>query len=76
MSKEIRMIEINPGRMIPGGRMSGSFESKGHACTYCQGNGYLWQLDRFEDPSKMECQICKGSGKLDATITIEWKAGE
>ena len=75
MSKERRIIEIEPGRMTPGGRMTDHFESRGHKCPYCQGNGYHWQEDEWQERYKQECPICKGSGRLDAMITIEWKAG-
>ncbi len=44
MSKERRMIEIDPGRMSPGGCMTDRIESRGHCCPYCQGNGYHWQV--------------------------------
>lgn len=76
MSKEKRTIEIAPGRMSPGGRMTEVLESRGHACSYCQGNGYFWQENVYRERYKQECCICKGSGKLDAVVTIEWKAGE
>lgn len=76
MSKEKRTIEIAPGLMSPGGRMTEVLESRGHACSYCQGNGYFWQENVYRERYKQECCICKGSGKLDAVVTIEWKAGE
>ncbi|EFZ36971.1 hypothetical protein HMPREF0663_11884 [Hoylesella oralis ATCC 33269] len=77
MSKERRIIEIEPRLLISGGRMSEQVESNGHKCQYCQGNGYLWQVDDpWQERYKMECPICKGSGKLDAVVTIEWKASE
>ena len=41
MSKEKRTIEIAPRLMSPGGRMTEVLESRGHACSYCQGNGYF-----------------------------------
>ena len=76
MSKERRMIEITPGRMSPGGRMTDRIESRGHSCPYCQGNGYHWQEDEWRERYKQECPICKGSGRLNAVVTIEWKAGD
>ena len=76
MSKEKRIIEITPGRLSPGGRMADRIESRGHCCPYCQGNGYHWQEDKWQERYKHECQICKGSGRLDAVITIEWKSEE
>nr|DAF08533.1 MAG TPA: protein of unknown function (DUF5351) [Caudoviricetes sp.] len=56
--------------------MEEHFLSRGHVCTYCQGNGYHWQENCYRERYKQECCICKGSGKLDAVVTIEWKAGE
>nr|DAU82153.1 MAG TPA: protein of unknown function (DUF5351) [Caudoviricetes sp.] len=56
--------------------MTEVLESRGHACSYCQGNGYFWQENVYRERYKQECCICKGSGKLDAVVTIEWKAGE
>ena len=76
MSKEKRTIEIAPGLMSPGGRIGERFLSRGHVCTYCQGNGYLWQEKVYRERYKQECPVCKGSGRLDAVVTIEWKAGE
>lgn len=73
MSKERRMIEIAPGRMSPGGRMTERIESRGHKCSYCYGNGYHWQEDEWQQRYKKECPVCKGNGKLGAVITVEWK---
>ncbi|RRD01972.1 hypothetical protein [Prevotella sp. OH937_COT-195] len=74
MSKERRVIEIVPGRITPGGRMTERVESRGHSCPYCQGNGFHWQEDDWQERYKKECPICNGSGMLDAVITVEWKA--
>ena len=49
MSKEKRIIEIAPGLMSPGGRMGERFLSRGHVCTYCQGNGYQWQEQCYRE---------------------------
>lgn len=76
MSKEKRFIEISPGLMSPGGRMTDQVESQGHICPYCQGNGYRWQEDDWQERYKQECPICEGSGKLDAVIIVEWKASK
>ncbi len=74
MSKEKRTIEIAPGLMSPGGRMGERFLSRGHVCTYCQGNGYFWQENCYRERYKQGCPVCRGSGRLDAVVTIEWKA--
>jgi len=74
MSKELRIIEITPGRLSPGGQMTEAIESKHFKCPYCQGNGYFWQENVYRERYKQECCICKGSGKLDAVISIQWRA--
>ena len=76
MSKERRMIEIAPGLMSPGGRMTDRIESRGHTCPYCQGNGYHWQEDFLGVRHKQRCPLCYGSGMFDALVTIEWKAAK
>ena len=70
------MIEITPGQISPGGRMTECMESRGHTCPYCQGNGYHWQEDEWQERYKQECPIFKGSGRLDAVVTVEWSAGK
>ena len=74
MSKERRMIEIAPGYMTPGGRMEEHFLSRSHVCSYCQGNGYHWQENCYRERYKQGCPVCKGSGRLDAVISIQWRA--
>ena len=76
MSKEKRMIEIVPGLMSPGGSMKECFLSCGHVCSYCQGNGYHWQENCYRERYKQGCPVCKGSGRLDAVINVEWKASK
>jgi DnaJ-class molecular chaperone len=43
-----------------------------HPCSCCHGNGFFWGEDHAERV-KVDCPVCKGSGQLDAMITIEWK---
>ena len=76
MSKERRIIEIAPGLLSPGGRMGERFLSRGHVCTYCQGNGYHWQENCYRERYRQGCPVCKGSGRLDAVINVEWKASK
>lgn len=76
MSKEKRTIEIAPRLISPGGRITEVLESRGHACSYCQGNGYFWQENVYRERYKQECCICKGSGLLDAEVRISWRAGK
>ena len=56
--------------------MTDHIESRGHNCPYCHGNGYHWQEDDWQERYKKECPICKGSGKLDASVMIEWHPSE
>lgn len=74
MSKEKRTIEITPGLMSPGGRMEEHFLSRGYVCTYCQGNGYHWQENCYRERYKQGCPMCRGSRRLDAVISIQWRA--
>ena len=76
MSKKKTMIEVCPGKLSPGGPMRELLVSSGYTCSYCHGNGYFWQEDEFQERYKEECPICKGCGRLDAVVTIEWGASK
>ena len=54
------------------GNQKESISGKGNRCSYCHGNGFFWGEEQRERV-KADCPVCKGSGKLDAVITIEWK---
>lgn len=73
MSKVDRMVELVSPRI---NSVSEQLKSTGHECNYCQSNGYFWGVDEYGEPIKEACPLCKGSGKLDAVVTIEWKAGD
>ena len=72
MSKNNQVITISPPMFIGEGNQKESISSKGHRCSYCHGNGFFWGEEQRERV-KVDCPVCKGSGKLDAVITIEWK---
>ena len=72
MSKNNQMILISPPMFIGEGNQKESISSKGHRCSHCHGNGFFWGEEQRERV-KVDCPVCKGSGKLDAVITIEWK---
>jgi len=73
MSRERRYIEIASGIFQGEGKDRERIISRGHRCDYCSGNGYFWGLDADGEHVKQPCRRCKGSGKLDAVITIEWQ---
>lgn len=84
MSNKKSIIEIkSPELLIPkkGSHLAGVeakeiFYSNGHQCTYCNGNGYFWSDDEHGEPYQKPCPVCKGSGKLNAVITVEWSASK
>ena len=47
--------------------------SENHFCNKCQGNGYFWTHNSYNEPVKEPCSMCGGTGVLDAVVTIEWK---
>ena len=47
--------------------------SENHFCNRCQGNGFFWSHNSYNEPVKEPCSMCGGSGVLDALVTIEWK---
>nr|DAQ85988.1 MAG TPA: DnaJ-like protein [Caudoviricetes sp.] len=73
MSKIARRIELRPPSVKT---TEERIVSKGHDCEYCQGNGYFVGYNRAGQSENDPCPICGGSGKVDAVVTIEWKAAE
>ena len=47
--------------------------SENHFCNRCQGNGFFWSHNSYNEPVKEPCSMCGGTGVLDAVVTIEWK---
>lgn len=84
MSRKATTIEIkSPDVFIPnrsknlvGVNSKETFYSNGHQCSYCKGSGYFWCDDEQGESYKKECPACEGSGKLNAVITVEWKASK
>lgn len=72
MSKNKQFISVTPPMFLNEGGGIESLTSPGHKCSYCHGNGCSWREEERETV-KIDCPVCKGSGKLDAIITIEWK---
>ena len=73
MSEEIRMLTLR----APHGHITHErLVVHGLRCGYCQGNGWFWGHDEIGESVKEPCPICKGSGRLDAVVTVEWSAGK
>ena len=54
------------------GGLEERIESRGHTCRYCYGKGSFAGDTRLGEGWK-PCPVCKGSGKMDAEVTIKWK---
>ena len=54
------------------------FESRGHKCNYCGGNGgfHNWSAPYADEDRWTVCPVCRGSGRMDAEVTIRWRPGE
>lgn len=60
--------------MQPDG-MTETFTSTGYTCPRCQGNGWHWAVSLDDgSPVKASCIMCNGAGRLDAAISVQWKA--
>ena len=51
------------------------FNVEGFTCPECSGNGWHWKGDG-KDYEKDPCRVCNGTGRVDAVVTIHWKASE
>ena len=76
MSKFKEIIEIvAPVYINPkpeGVQARETYHSDGHVCSCCKGNRWFWGEDEMGERVKRDCPVCKGSGSLDAVITVEW----
>ena len=71
-----QMILISPPMFIGEGYQRESISSSAHRCSYCHGNGFFWELDRYGESEKTPCPICQSRGIVDAVVTIEWKMSD
>lgn len=79
MSKIKETIELKPDHACTRGARDERLVSSGHECPECHGNGFHWA--EGPDPCshgsiKEPCSVCKGTGKVDAVVTVHWQASE
>lgn len=49
--------------------------SSGLRCGYCHGEGGYWTEEEGEAVIS-PCPLCKGKGRMDAVVRIEWRSHE
>lgn len=79
MSKRLSMVELSAPDIVntPSERIREVIVSVGHVCKYCNGMGEVNRLNpESHEWEFSKCPVCKGSGEMDATVTIDWKAAE
>lgn len=72
MSIKSDIIKVTPPAFVGDGNMKETITSNGHLCGYCRGNGFFWS-EILRERVKTDCPVCKGSGRLNAVVTIKWK---
>lgn len=72
MSERNDIISVTPPGWVYEDNMKENITSRGHLCSYCHGNGFFWN-EVMRERVKTACPVCRGSGRLDAEITITWK---
>lgn len=69
------MIELKPNHGCTNGGRDERLISRGYDCPECCGNGWHWE-EKGKDYEKAPCHVCKGTGKVDAVVTVHWQASE
>lgn len=72
MSSKNQIIFLEPPLY---GGLEEHIVSRGHTCRYCYGEGGFGGDTRLGEVWT-PCPVCKGSGKMDAEVTIKWKASK
>lgn len=72
MCKYNQMILIQPPMFLGEDNRRESIILKSHLCPVCSGNGYEWIENASRKRVKKKCKVCRGTGKLDAEVTINW----
>lgn len=77
MSRKYERIDLVPPKVAgrPGKSIIETFVSGEQPCGYCHGDGEVMSpcLEHGEW-GFAPCPLCGGTGRLVATVTIEWKA--
>jgi len=72
MSREKQIIEVAPPEYS---NYRESSVLSGFKCPRCNGRGWLPDYG-IKDIGRMDCERCGGTGRLNATVRIEWVADE
>lgn len=70
MSKQCNSVLITAPDFGTGREVIGEFTY--YDCGYCHGEGWLWDPEIIHERIKMPCPKCGGTGKVKATVVIDW----
>jgi len=76
MSEARHFIELAAPSIVnrPGETVTERMAVPGLRCGYCKGQGEVLRYNEAtQEWEYSECPVCHGGGKLDATVTVEWK---
>ncbi len=73
MSKIDEVLIISPV-VVPGSLVE-ELVSKTRECSYCGGRGHFLEPIGKDESLEIDCPVCKGTGLLQAKITICWTPG-
>jgi hypothetical protein len=73
MSEKKHTIEVSPPPYIEQSRDFETQTIKGFTCPRCSGHGHFLPKETGKGQyEKVECLLCRGTGRLDADILIQW----
>ena len=71
MSDMKHVLEIKPD---PNGTRTETRYASGFACPRCSGQGGFPDMIGHNQRTFIPCDLCAGTGKVRAKITVEWEA--
>jgi len=76
MSRSVSIIALSAPDIVnlPCDTVTERLVVRGLCCGYCKGQGEVLRRDATtHEWEYLKCPLCKGSGDLDADVTVEWK---